>query len=159
MSCILQDCGHLVLYGETAETLQKHEWLHENAAREDEDQMRPRPLATAEASYSDTVRGPAVLSIPCNRDFGMPTISTLSRAIFTHCNSLYLQLLIEFDALFKTKSVESIENDCRVLCSLVLPSGKEAEVGAFSQVASGKFMLTCFAHFQRQQRRCSSLEA
>ncbi|KAM7289891.1 uncharacterized protein ISCGN_030019 [Ixodes scapularis] len=114
------DCGHLVVYGETAETLQKHnEWLHENVACEDEDQMRPRLLATAEERHQR-----------------LRTLTLSEALMFYPFLGTETSLLTEFDVLFKAKGVESIENGCRVLCSLVLQSGEESEVVEFSKVAS-----------------------
>ncbi|KAM7282401.1 uncharacterized protein ISCGN_002551 [Ixodes scapularis] len=118
--CRLFDCGHLVVYGETAETLQKHnEWLHENVACEDEDQMRPRLLATAEERHQR-----------------LRTLTLSEALMFYPFLGTETSLLTEFDVLFKAKGVESIENGCRVLCSLVLQSGEESEVVEFSKVAS-----------------------
>ncbi|KAM7300577.1 uncharacterized protein ISCGN_016188 [Ixodes scapularis] len=120
MLCRLFDCDHLVVYGETAETLQKHnEWLHENVACEDEDQMRPRLLATAEERHQR-----------------LRTLTLSEALMFYPFLGTETSLLTEFDVLFKAKGVESIENGCRVLCSLVLQSGEESEVVEFSKVAS-----------------------
>ncbi|CAN7946689.1 unnamed protein product, partial [Ixodes pacificus] len=119
--CVLQDCGHLVVYGETAETLQKHnEWLHENVACEDEDQMRPRLLATAEERHQR-----------------LRTLTLSEALMFYPFLGTETSLLMEFDVLFKAKGIESIENGCRVLCSLLLQSGEKSEVVEFSKVASG----------------------
>ncbi|CAN7982910.1 unnamed protein product, partial [Ixodes hexagonus] len=117
--CALQECSHLVAYGETVESLQRHnEWLQENAACQDEAQMRPRLLATAQERHQ--------------RLRSLSLSEALLLYPFLGTETL---LLMEFDMLFKKKAVESIKNGCRVLCSIVLQCGEEAEVAELSQVA------------------------
>ncbi|CAN8031112.1 unnamed protein product, partial [Ixodes persulcatus] len=82
--------------------------------------MRPRLLATAEERHQRLRTLTLSEALICYPFLGTET-----------------SLLMEFDVLFKAKGVESIENGCRVLCSLVLQSGEESEVVAFSEVASG----------------------
>ncbi|CAN7944559.1 unnamed protein product, partial [Ixodes pacificus] len=91
--CSQIDSGHQFVYGETAETLQKHnEWLHENAACEDEDQMRPRLLAMAEERHQR-----------------LRTLTLSEALMFYPFLATETSLLMEFGVLFKAKCVESIE--------------------------------------------------
>lgn len=46
---VLQDCSHLVVHGETVDSISLHnEWLHKNPHCRDEEMLRPRLLATAQ---------------------------------------------------------------------------------------------------------------
>ncbi|XP_075527029.1 uncharacterized protein LOC142559297 [Dermacentor variabilis] len=118
--CRLSDNNDLIIYGETLESRQKHnEWLQENFATADPEDLRPRLLATAKERHE------------CLRRI------TLSEALLQYpFLATEHSLLMEFNILFKRTILDSIEHGCSRLCSIILDHAEQDEVVRFSAMAS-----------------------
>ncbi|KAH7986417.1 hypothetical protein HPB49_025974 [Dermacentor silvarum] len=126
--CLLFDCSHLVVYGETAESVMSHnKWLNENAALAATDALRPRLLATAQERHerlrSLTISEALVL---------FPFLA--SEASF----------LLEFDIVFQKNIADDFAQECEQLCDIVLKHADDTEVAAFSNVATENPLLATF---------------
>ncbi|KAH7951984.1 hypothetical protein HPB52_016401 [Rhipicephalus sanguineus] len=125
--CRLFDSSHLVVYGETAESIERHsEWLQLNAAFAEESDLRPRLLATAEKRHEH------LRSL------------TISEVLFPFLASEAL-LLLEFDVLFKKNIADDFSRSCQQLCNAVLQYAEDAEVAAFTRVAGVYVCVICEA--------------
>ncbi|KAH7966983.1 hypothetical protein HPB49_021170 [Dermacentor silvarum] len=133
--CRLFDCSHLVVYGETAESVMSHnKWLNENAAIAATDPLRPRLLATAQERHerlrSLTISEALVL---------FPFLASEA------------SLLLEFDIVFQKNIADDFAQGCEQLCDIVLKHADDTEVAAFSNVATENPIL---ATFQFVAARC-----
>ncbi|XP_070394118.1 uncharacterized protein [Dermacentor albipictus] len=110
----------LIVYGETLESRQKHnEWLQEHFATADPEDLRPRLLATAKERHE------------CLRRV------TLSEALLQYpFLATEHSLLMEFNILFKRTILDSIEQGCSRLCSIILDHAEQDEVVRFSAMAA-----------------------
>ncbi|XP_070384961.1 uncharacterized protein [Dermacentor albipictus] len=117
---LYQDCSHLVVYGETVESLQRHnEWLQQNAAIAVNDDVRPRLLATAQERH-ERLRS-----------------LTISEALMLYpFLASEASLLLEFSIVFKKNAGECFAQGCEQLCDIVLKHADDSEVAAFSHVAA-----------------------
>ncbi|XP_077534775.1 uncharacterized protein LOC144146721 [Haemaphysalis longicornis] len=118
--CRLADYSHLVVYGETAESLRSHvEWLHENAhCTVDDEALRARLQATSKARHEKL------------KELSIEDALTEFPFLFNEAS-----LLMEFNIAFKKDIVETMEAGFRKLCELVIRCGTEKEVGALSAAA------------------------
>ncbi|XP_077550911.1 uncharacterized protein LOC144164271 [Haemaphysalis longicornis] len=118
--CRLADYSHLVVYGETAESLRSHvEWLHENAhCTVDDEALRARLQATSKARHEKL------------KELSIEDALTEFPFLFNEAS-----LLMEFNIVFKKDIVETMEAGFRKLCELVIRCGTEKEVGALSAAA------------------------
>ncbi|KAH7979557.1 hypothetical protein HPB49_009869 [Dermacentor silvarum] len=133
--CRLFDCSHLVVYGETAESVMSHnKWLNESAAIAATDALRPRLLATAQERHerlrSLTISEALVL---------FPFLASEA------------SLLLEFDIVFQKNIADDFAQGCEQLCDIVLKHADDTEVAAFSNVATENPIL---ATFQFVAARC-----
>ncbi|XP_070382627.1 uncharacterized protein [Dermacentor albipictus] len=118
--CRLSNNNDLIIYGETLESRQKHnEWLQEHFATADPEDLRPRLLATAKERHE------------CLRRV------TLSEALLQYpFLATEHSLLMEFNILFKRTILDSIEQGCSRLCSIILDHAEQDEVVRFSAMAA-----------------------
>ncbi|XP_049524550.1 uncharacterized protein LOC125946102 [Dermacentor silvarum] len=119
-------CDHLVVHGETAESMARHtDWLKANATTSDDTELRPRLLATARARREQ-----------------LRTVNVTEALLLFPFLSTEASLLMEFDILFKCDILNNMEAGLAHLLNVFLKNGKEEEIATLS-AASGKFRLLC----------------
>ncbi|KAH7978989.1 hypothetical protein HPB49_007696 [Dermacentor silvarum] len=126
--CRLFDCSHLVVYGETAESVMSHnKWLNENAAIAATDALRPRLLATAQERHERL------------RSLTISEVLVLFPFLASEAS-----LLLEFDIVFQKNIGDDFAQGCEQLCDIVLKHADDTEVAAFSNVATENPILATF---------------
>ncbi|XP_070387783.1 uncharacterized protein [Dermacentor albipictus] len=118
--CRLFDCSHLVVRGESLDSIMRHnEWLHNNPNCRDEDMLRPRLLATAQERHERL------------KSMALAEALTLYPFLSTE-----VSLLVEFETLFKRAAVDCVQDGCTKMGKVILDKGTSEEAAAFSEVAS-----------------------
>ncbi|KAH6942037.1 hypothetical protein HPB50_027481 [Hyalomma asiaticum] len=115
--CRVFDSSHLIVYGETAESIRRdNEWLHENAEVAAIDEIRPRLQATAQERHerlrSLTISEALVL---------FPFLASEA------------SLVVEFNILFKRDIVDDMGRGFQQLCDIILQHGDDTEVTVFQK--------------------------
>ncbi|XP_075732529.1 uncharacterized protein LOC142775092 [Rhipicephalus microplus] len=124
----LQDSSHLIVYGETVESIERHnEWLHNHAEFANQEDIRPRLLATAQERHER-----------------LQSLNISEALVLFPFLASEASLLLEFDILYKKNVVDEFSQGCEKLCDLALRNGDDIEVAKFSEAAGGK---TCKCHF------------
>ncbi|KAL1442634.1 hypothetical protein MTO96_030686, partial [Rhipicephalus appendiculatus] len=131
--CRLFDSSHLIIYGETAESVERHNhWLQVNAASADESDLRPRLLATAQARHEH-----------------LRSLTISEALLLFPFLASEASLLLEFDILFKKNIAEVFAKGCQQLCDAVLEHATDVEMIAFTHAARGlgvKFYMASLGH-------------
>ncbi|KAL3198508.1 hypothetical protein MRX96_014324 [Rhipicephalus microplus] len=117
--CRLFDSSHLIVYGETVESIERHnEWLHNHAEFAHQEDIRPRLLATAQEGHE------------C-----LQSLNIFEALVLFPFLASEASLLLEFDILYKKNVVDEFSQGCQKLCDLALRNGDDIEVAKFSEAA------------------------
>ncbi|XP_049518616.1 uncharacterized protein LOC125943367 [Dermacentor silvarum] len=118
--CRLFDCSHLVVHGETVDSISLHnEWLHKNPHCRDEEMLRPRLLATAQ-----------------DRHERLKSMTLAEALLLYPFLATEVSLLVEFETLFKRAAADCIQDGCSKMGTVILDRGSSDEVATFSEVAT-----------------------
>ncbi|KAL1479300.1 hypothetical protein MTO96_051964 [Rhipicephalus appendiculatus] len=119
------DSSHLIVYGETAESVERHNhWLQVNAASAGESDLRPRLLATAQARHEH-----------------LRSLTISEALVLFPFLASEASLLLEFDILFKKNIAEDFAKDCQQLCDAVLEYATDVEMTALTHAARDNLIL------------------
>ncbi|KAH7977978.1 hypothetical protein HPB49_004112 [Dermacentor silvarum] len=118
--CRLFDCSHLVVHGETVDSISLHnEWLHKNPHCGDEEMLRPRLLATAQ-----------------DRHERLKSMTLAEELLLYPFLATEVSLLVEFETLFKRAAADCIQDGCSKMGTVILDRESSDEVATFSEVAT-----------------------
>ncbi|XP_049516300.1 uncharacterized protein LOC125942188 [Dermacentor silvarum] len=118
--CRLFDCSHLIVHGETVDSISLHnEWLHKNPHCRDEEMLRPRLLATAQ-----------------DRHERLKSMTLAEALLLYPFLATEVSLLVEFETLFKRAAADCIQDGCSKMGTVILDRGSPDEVATFSEVAT-----------------------
>lgn len=138
---VLQDCSHLVVHGETVDSILLHnDWLHENAHCKDEEMLRSRLLATAQDRHErlkSMMLAEALLLYPFLATEVSVCLHLFLHAICSNSCAFHFHLLVEFETLFKRAAADCIQDGCNKMGSIILNRGSSDEVATVSEVATG----------------------